>query len=187
MSNPLFFILNTFLSVACALFAMRFLLQATRADFYNPISQGILKFTEPLLGPVRRLIPSYQNLDFAAFLFTWLLKLLVVAAYFYFIRGFDVTTALGLWFQIGLHETLDLFLGIYFVALIILVVISFLAPGNYHPVAVLAQQLSEPVLAPVRRILPAMGGLDFSVLIIFMLIMLLISPMMECAINLVVI
>ena len=172
MSSPLYFILSTILGVACALFAMRFILQATRADFYNPISQGILKFTEPVLGAIRILIPSYQNLDFAAFIFTWLLKILTVAALFYF-GGMDLGSNLGLLFKIGLREVLELFLGIYLIALIIMVILSFLAPGNYHPVAVLAQQITEPVLAPVRRIIPPMGGLDFSVLVILMLIMLL--------------
>jgi len=172
MSNPLYFIISTILSVACALFAMRFILQAARADFYNPISQGILKFTEPVLSPIRTLIPSYQNLDFAAFIFTWLLKILTVAALFY-LGGMDLGTNIGLVVKIGLREMLELFLGIYLIALIILVILSFLAPGNYHPVAVLAQQITEPVLAPVRRVIPPMGGLDFSVLVILMIIMLL--------------
>ncbi len=172
MSNPLFFIFNTILSVVCALFAMRFILQATRADFYNPISQGILKFTEPALTPLRMLVPSYQNLDFAAFIFTWLLKILTVAILFY-LGGVDIGSNVLLLFKIGLREVLELFLGIYLIALIIMVILSFLAPGNYHPVAVLAHQITEPVLAPVRRVIPPMGGLDFSVLVILMVIMLL--------------
>ncbi|MBV1906375.1 MAG: YggT family protein [Pseudomonadales bacterium] len=170
-SNPLIFILSTLLSVVCVMFAMRFLLQATRADFYNPVSQGILKFTEPVLGPIRRIVPSYKNLDIAAFLIIWLLKILavLVLSYSHNIEPLAVNLIL----QLALHETLDLFLGIYFIALIILVVLSFLAPGNYHPIAVLTQQLTEPLLAPIRRILPPLGGLDFSVLVIFMLIVLL--------------
>ena len=68
MNNALYYVMDVLLSLAALLFLMRFLLQAVRADFYNPISQAIVKITDPVLKPLRMAIPSYQNLDFAAFI-----------------------------------------------------------------------------------------------------------------------
>jgi YggT family protein len=171
MNNALAFIVSTIFDVVCFLFLARFLLQACRADFYNPISQGVVKATDPFLKPLRLLVPAYRNLDLAAFIAAWLFKIvgiaLTLAVKSQFLPG--VLTLFGY----GLFELLRLLLTIYWFALIIVIVLSFVAPGSYHPAAVLLHQITEPILAPARKLIPPLGGLDFSPILVFMILILL--------------
>ena len=170
MNNPLVFVVDTVFDVICFLFLARLILQASRAAFYNPISQGIVKATDPILRPMRLLIPGYRNLDLAAFLAAWLIKVLAH------------TLSLGIasqympgvvyLFGIGLFDVLRLLLTVYWFALIVVIVLSFLAPGSYHPAAALLGQITEPILAPARRLIPPLGGLDFSPILVFMILIL---------------
>jgi len=168
MNNPLVFIVDTVFDVICFLFLARLVLQASRADFYNPISQGIVKATDPILKPMRMLIPGYRNLDFSAFLAAWLVKVL------------SHTLAIGIQSQFmpgipyligfGLYDVLRDLLTVYWFALIVVIVLSFLSPGSYHPAAALLAQVTEPILAPARRLIPPLGGLDFSPILVFMVL-----------------
>ena len=170
MNNPLVFIVETVFDVVCFLFLARLILQASRADFYNPISQGIVKATDPILRPMRMLIPGYRNLDFSAFLAAWLIKVLAhtmsIGIQSQYMPG--VPYLIG----IGLFDTLRLLLTVYWFALIVVIVLSFLAPGSYHPAAALLGQVTEPILAPARRLIPPLGGLDFSPILVFMILIL---------------
>ena len=76
-------------------------------------------------------------------------------------------------FGIGLFDTLRLLLTVYWFALIVVIVLSFLAPGSYHPAAALLSQVTEPILAPARRLIPPLGGLDFSPILVFMILILI--------------
>jgi YggT family protein len=168
MNNALAYVVETIFTVVCFLFLARFLLQACRADFYNPISQGVVKATDPFLKPLRLVLPGYRNLDFAAFVGAWLFKIvgivLVIALKSQYLPG--VFTL----FAYGLFELLQLLLSVYWFALIVVIVLSFVAPGTYHPAAVLLHQLTEPILAPARRMIPPLGGLDLSPILVFMIL-----------------
>jgi len=171
MNNAIMFIVGTLFDVVCFLFLARLILQASRADFYNPISQGVVKATDPVLKPLRLVIPGWKNFDASALLSAWLVKILALA----------ILSALGSGFlppvpqllAVALFEVLRLLLSVYFFAIIIVVVLSFIAPGGYHPVAALMYQVTEPVMAPARRIIPPLGGLDFSPILVIMVIVLL--------------
>ncbi len=168
MTSAFGFVVNTIFYVVCFLFLCRFILQAAKADFYNPISQGVVKATDPLLRPLRIVIPGFRNIDIASFLAAWLAKAVGIAL----VQGLESQIMPGAFFliMVGLYEVLRLLLSIYFYALIIVIVLSFVAPGNYHPAAVLLAQLTEPVLAPARRLIPPLGGLDFSPILVFMVL-----------------
>ena len=147
---------------------LRFLLQAVRADFYNPVSQAIVKVTAPPLMPFRRVIPGYRGIDFASLvlalvlnsLFTFLL--IVVAGYSP--PGIGIIVA---WSFVGLIAFL---LKIYFWSLIISIVASFIAPFSGNPVLLVVYQILEPLYSRIRRIIPPMGGLDLSPIFIFLAI-----------------
>jgi YggT family protein len=158
----LFTIAETILFLAMILFLIRLLLQAARADFYNPISQGILKATEPVLRPMRLVIPGFRNVDLASFVAALLVATLMVSL----ARGFRIP--LGPSFLLGLYNTLSMILTIYWFGIIIVIVLSFLAPGSVHPAALLVRQVIEPILAPARRLLPPLGGLDLSPILVFL-------------------
>lgn len=164
------FIITSLFDVVCFLFLARFALQASRADFYNPISQGVVKATDPLLKPMRILVPSFRNFDISAFLAAWLFKVIALAL----IIALN-SQSLGILYLAGhgLLATLKLLLTIYQVSLIIVIVLSFLAPGTYHPAATLMSQIMEPIVAPARRLIPPFGGLDFSPILVFMVLILI--------------
>jgi len=168
LSQGVLFLINALLDIACVLLLARFLIQASRADFYNPISQGIVRITDPLLKPLRKVIPPIGNLDTVSFLMAWFVKGLAVVMIVKFNTGSFPSILLPV--VEGLFEVLKLTLNIYFFALIVIVVLSWVAPGNYHPAAMLLYQITEPLVAPVRRVIPPLGGLDLSVMVVFLLL-----------------
>jgi YggT family protein len=170
MNNALSFIIDTIFDIACFLFLARLILQLSKADFYNPISQGIIKATDVVLKPLRTVIPGYRNIDVASLLVAWLVKVLAFAVLF----ALDSRAMPGIVNLMisGLYEVLSLILTIYWFALIFVIVLSFLAPASYHPGAVLLHQVTEPILAPARRLIPPLGGLDFSPILVFMALIL---------------
>lgn len=182
MGGPVAFVIQFILSAVAVLFLMRFILQATRADFYNPISQGIVRYTDPVLKPLRFVIPSYRNLDLAAFVATWIVSIVTIIVAVIMTGSYSNATVVELIRSLGLevgaivggvYRTLDLFLSFYWIAIFLSIIVSFVAPATYNPVISLLNQVCEPVLAPARRVLPALGGLDLSPLIVFLVLALL--------------
>ena len=168
MTDVTKYVVEFLLNIAAFLLALRFLLQLMRADFYNPISQSIVKITEPILKPLRLLMPGYKNIDFAA-----LLAMVVVMALLHVAEKLIGGGYAGTLWQItlfGVYETLLLLIQIVRWSILISIIASFVAQGNGHPALMLVHELTEPVLAPVRKLLPSMGGLDFSPILVFLII-----------------
>ena len=155
-------------SIYITIVMVRFLLQIARADFYNPISQFIVKATNPLLLPLRKVIPGLFGIDFASIVLALLLQILTIELLSIIITGAfaPVITALAL----SVYKLLELLLNIYLFSFIILVIVSWIAPNNHNPAISLLMGITEPVLAPIRRVLPPMGGLDFSIMIAILII-----------------
>ncbi len=168
MPEVLYYVTSFVLQVVAFLFVVRFLLQACRADFYNPISQGIVKATDVVLKPVRMVLPGYRNLDFAALLAALVVEVAMIVA-LGAIAGRQTGTALQI-LTSGVLQTVLLGLFIIKWSILIVIIASFLAPGNYHPALALLNQLTEPVLAPARKLLPPLGGLDFSPILVFLIL-----------------
>lgn len=158
--QALLFVVQTVLQLSMSVMILRFMLQLAKADFYNPISQAIVKISSPLLTPMRRIIPSYKNWDFASLLLAMLLYLLMWMATVYIIIGQFVNplSLLGG----SLAGVLYSISKIYFYAIILSAISSWIPPLHGHPITALVWQLVEPVLAPFRKLLPNMGGLDIS-------------------------
>ncbi|OZG74261.1 YggT family protein [Hahella sp. CCB-MM4] len=146
---------------------LRFLLQLSRADFYNPISQFVVKATNPFVIPLRRIIPGMGGLDIASLVLAILLQLLTYVLLLA-LRGSGIPLTLLL--PLALLKVLDLTVQVYFWAIIAVIVLSWIAPGSYHPAAQLLYQLTEPVMRPFRKILPNLGGLDLSPILVFLVI-----------------
>ena len=182
MGGSIAFIIQYLLSAVSVLFLVRFILQATHADFFNPISQGVIRYTDPVLNPLRKVIPIYKNLDLAAFFATWVTCAATIGGVAAMTGRYDNAVVVELLQSLGLamgavvagvYRTFDLFLYFYWIAIFAMIIISFLAPTTYNPVTSLLRDICEPVLAPARRLLPVMGGLDLSPLIVFLVIGLL--------------
>ncbi|MFL1453878.1 YggT family protein [Marinobacter sp. GN3S48] len=149
---------------------LRFLLQLARADFYNPISQFVVKATNPPLRPLRRVIPGWGGIDGAALV----LAIVIQAIAFLLILvtlngGMPSINPLTLLVWAALN-VLDLVVKIYFWSVIAVVVVSWIAPGSHHPAIQLVAQITEPVMRPVRNVIPSMGGLDLSPIVVFLLL-----------------
>lgn len=145
---------------------LRFMLQVARADFYNPFTQAIVRVTDPAVRAFRRVIPGYRGLDFASLILA-LVAQCVCTFLLITTSGFAVPGA-GLvitWSVVGL---LSFILNIYFWAMMISIIASFIAPYSGHPALMLVRQLTEPVMEPFRRLLPSMGGLDLSPIFVFL-------------------
>jgi YggT family protein len=167
--NEIFvYLLQTVLSLYLVAMLLRFLLQLVRADFYNPISQFLVKITNPLLVPLRRIIPGFAGLDVAALLIALVLQMLAIAVLM-LLNGLPLPNIVTL-FIWGVLGVVGLLVNIYFFALLATIILSWVAPGSSHPALYLLHQITEPVMAPVRKVLPPMGGLDFSPILVFILI-----------------
>jgi YggT family protein len=162
------YILQTIGSLYLLIVLLRFILQLVRADFYNPLSQFIVRATHPLLKPLRKVIPSVAGLDLASLVLAIVVQLVLMALTLMLLGyGVDNPLQLLVWSIIGVTA---LFLKVFFFALIISVILSWVAQGSHNPTAMLINQICEPLLAPIRRILPSMGGLDLSPIVAFLIL-----------------
>ena len=161
-------LVNVFFNLLLFVVLLRFLLQLVRADFYNPVSQAVARVTNPLLVPLRRIIPGYGGFDVASLVLLLLMEMLATIL-LGFINGFGMVPILYvlLWAPLGI---VSLFLSFYFFAILASIVLSWVAPGNSSPVIHLLHQLTEPVMAPFRKIIPPLGGLDLSPIFVFLAI-----------------
>lgn len=151
------------------LFVVRVLLQVVRANFHNPICQFFYRATNPLLVPMRRWLPPIGRVDSAASLIALLLcvvQVWLLGA----LSGFALPLAATLVLAIG--SLINVLLTLYFWLIVVRIILSFLNPDAYHPVIPLLGQLTEPVLRPLRKILPATGAFDFSPLLATLIIVL---------------
>ncbi|KOY04169.1 MULTISPECIES: YggT family protein [Pseudomonas] len=172
LNDAAVFIIKTLGSLYLLIVLLRFILQLVRANFYNPLCQFIVKATQPLLKPLRRVIPSMFGLDMSSLVLALIIQMLLIAVIL-LLKGFMVDWVLLVpWALIALFS---LFLNIIFYAMIISVILSWVAPGSHNPGAELVAQITEPVLAPFRRIIPNLGGLDISPIFAFIVIQLLQS------------
>lgn len=168
-TNEIFiYLIQTLLSLYLATMLLRFLLQVVKADFYNPISQFLVKITNPLVLPLRKIIPGYGGLDLASLLLALLLQLLAITSLL-ILHGIAIPNVglLLLWSALGV---VGLLINIYFFALLGMIILSWVAAGSNHPAIYLLYQITEPVMAPLRKLLPPMGGMDFSPILMFILI-----------------
>ena len=172
INDAAIFIIQTLGSLYLLIVLMRFILQLVRANFYNPLCQFVVKATQPLLKPLRRVIPSLFGLDMSSLVLALLLQILLFVVIL-MLNGYQAFTVLLLpWGLIGIFS---LFLKIIFWSMIISVILSWVAPGSRSPGAELVAQITDPVLAPFRRLIPNLGGLDISPIFAFIAIQLLQS------------
>jgi len=164
-------IIDTLSSLYLLIILLRFLLQLSRADFYNPISQFVVKATNPLLIPLRRVIPGVGGIDIASLVLAILFQTLVLVLKLS-VFGAGIASIPGL-FVMSAVLVLGLILKIYFWSILIMIIGSWIAPGSGHPALLLINQICEPVMRPFRNILPPMGGLDLSPILVFLVIQVL--------------
>ena len=157
---------------------LRFILQLMRADFYNPVSQFLVKITTPPLKLLRRFIPGFGGIDLSALVLAWGLKYLELLLIL-LISGVTI----NFWGPLlwSIPELIELVINIFLFAILIQVILSWVNPGTYNPVSILLFSLTEPVMRPARNLLPPISGLDLSPMLVMiglvLLKMLLLPPL----------
>lgn len=177
-TNPLEFLVSVLFGLYALIVMLRFLLQLMRADFYNPLSQFIVKVTTPLLNPLRRVIPGVGGIDISSLVLAWFVmaleQLLLLA-----IRGggfMPLDASL-----MALPALLQLTINIFLFSVLIRVLLSWISPGNYNPAIGVINSLTEPLMAPARRLIKPIGGMDLSpiaVMIGLSLLDMLLTPLL---------
>lgn len=186
LANAGVYLTQTFFGLYILVVIVRFLMQSARVDFYNPISQAIVTITDPAVKPLRRFIPGVYGVDLSIPVLALILQviaLIIILA----LKGFSLPNPLLLvaWSLLGMFA---LILDIYFFALIIMVISSWIAPHSNHPAIMLIYQLTVPLCTPARKLIPPMGGIDLSIILVFVAITLIdnflvvepIRQLLEC-------
>ncbi|PWG61976.1 YggT family protein [Spiribacter halobius] len=159
LSSPLAFLIETLFSLYIMAVMLRFLLQWARADFYNPVSQFLVRITQAPLRPLRRLIPGWGGIDLSALVLMILLQMLALALLM-MVAG--VTPRPDYLILRTPAELIELLLNVYLVAIIVRAILSWVNPDGYNPAATVLISLTEPVLRPFRQVIPMPGGIDLS-------------------------
>ena len=183
LTNPLVFLVQVIFGAYTMVVMLRFLLQLVKADFYNPVSQFVVKVTTPPLRPLRRIIPGMRGLDIASIVLMWILKSLELALIM-MIGGLGTSLLPALAWSIP--ELVSLCINVFLFAILIQVIISWVNPGVYNPVIGLLHSITEPLLGPARRIAPPISGLDLSpmlVMIGLMLLKMLLLPPLQMLVG----
>ncbi|MFQ5547138.1 MAG: YggT family protein [Woeseia sp.] len=159
MQQALYFIIKTLAQLYLLVLLLRFWLPMLRADFRNPLAQGILRITSPLVVPVRRLVPSIGRLDTSTILVAYVIQFLTVLVLL--TLGGRIVDTVPIMVT-TLIELAILSLNLFFFVILIKIILSWVAPHTYNYATALLTTLAEPVLRPFRRIIPPIGGLDIS-------------------------
>ncbi|MEO6080002.1 MAG: YggT family protein [Steroidobacteraceae bacterium] len=162
MLRALHFVVDQLVTLYQGVLLLRLLMQLTRADFRNPFARGIVQLTDPLILPLRRMLPSVRHVDSASVVAillvsvakVWILQLIV---------GFGLP-GIAILVRHVPFDIVDLVLRTYLYSLILHAILSFVAQGNYSPVQSILASICNPVLNPIRKLIPSIAGLDLSVL-----------------------
>jgi YggT family protein len=159
--SAIIFIIDTLLGLALLVVMVRLLLQLTRADFRNPLAEAVVRLTNPLIMPLRRVLPPLGKVDTAsvvAVLLVATLKVAVLAS----VSELALALTPLMWVRAVLVEIARTLLWTYFYAILLYWLLSVIAPGGYSPLQSVLSALCEPVLRSIRRLLPAIAGIDLS-------------------------
>jgi len=166
MQSPFQFLIVTIFDLYLMVIMLRFFLQLFRADFYNPLSQFVVRATNPILKPLRQIIPGLGGIDISSLVFAFFVSLIKFFLLFAIISG-AVPAVLKL-IVISFADLLTQSVNLLFWLILVRVVMSWINPGLHNPIMAVIYQITEPLMAPVRRLLPSMGGLDLSPIILLL-------------------
>lgn len=184
-SNAGVFLIDSLFGLYICAVLLRLLFQVVRADFYNPLCQAIVTVTNPVLRPLRRYIPALLSIDTASVLL--ILALQLINTYLVAVM-MGVAPNLGGLLVVAVAEIANKTVWILMAAVIAQIVLSWVSPGGYNPVIGVIQALSEPLLRPARGLLPPLGGLDFSPMVVViglnLILMLAVAPLRDAGYSL---
>jgi len=174
----LIFVVNTLFSLYILVVMLRFLLQWVRADFFNPISQFVVRVTQPILRPMRRVIPGLAGVDVSSLLLAIALQMVLLAVLALIVH--QQVDPVYVLLRTPL-ELLDMLFNIYIFGIVIQAVLTWVSQDQYNPLQTVLYSLTEPVVRPFRQIMPLLGGIDLSplaaIIVLQVLRMLVLTPL----------
>ena len=176
------FLVQTIFGLYIIAIMLRFILQVARADFYNPVSQFLVKATNPALVPLRRVIPGIMGIDVAAVVLMLILKVIEI-----FLISMMSGLSLGIVgiLMFAITELVELLFNVFFFTILIQVIMSWVNPGGYNPTISLLHSINEPLLSRARRLIPPISGFDLSPIVVMIALQLLsilfVSPLKDLA------
>jgi len=173
-SNPLILIIRTFAELYIFILLLRLVLQAVKADYYNPISQGVVKITQPVVAPLQKIFPKVLSLDISALILAIVFKAVMLYAVYAFANHLLPILNLAIYALLGVLNT---FLDILFYAVLGSVIISWIAPDSPHPAPQIIMQVTAPIYRLIQKVIPPIGGFDLSPIVIFIAIQLIQSQL----------
>ncbi|MEM7360136.1 MAG: YggT family protein [Pseudomonadota bacterium] len=165
IGNASIYLTQALIGFALYIVLLRFWMQWVRADFRNPFGQFVIAVTNPFVLPLRRILPSLGAIDTATVVLAFLVAIL---------KTFIIWSIVGhnpSWvslFAFSFGELIRFSIHIFIVAILIQIVVSWVNPHSYHPLVDIARSIAEPLMAPARRLLPPIGGLDLSPILVFL-------------------
>ena len=159
MTQALYFILRTLTQLYLLLLVLRFWLPLFRADFRNPVAQGVLRLTSPLVIPLRRLIPPIGRVDTATVTVAFAIEYLLILVLLLLTGGSAGIPAIAV---TAILDLAILSLNLFFFVILVRIILSWVAPHNYNPVTIMLGTIAEPILGPFRRLVRPIGGIDIS-------------------------
>ena len=177
--NTLTFLLSTVIELYTMVLLLRIWMQWAHCDFYNPFSQFVVKVTQPIIGPLRRVIPAMGPIDSASLLVAYILSFIKAIVLFKVVTFLPIIWIAGL---LILLKTIGLLI---FWVLLVMAIMSWVSQGR-SPIEYVLIQLADPLLRPIRRMLPPFSGLDISPIVLFLVILflqLLLAQYIEPAIR----
>lgn len=161
------FLVKTLIELYVMVLLIRIWMQWSRCDFYNPLAQFIVKVTQPIIRPMRKVIPALGPIDTSSLLLAFILATLKYPVLLLVQVGVLSLDPMNL--LVGLLSLLKSAGTIVFWVIIARSLMSWISQGR-SPVEYVLIQMTEPMMAPIRRFLPAMGGIDFSAMIVILIL-----------------
>ena len=167
MQNAVHFLIQAVLSLALYVVLLRFWMQWVRADFRNQLGQFIIAVTNPVVIPLRKVLPSIGTIDTATVVLALIIAAIKLFVYLalHGLGGNPITIVV---ISIGLLLRYSIYL--FIAAIIVGIIASWVNPHTYHPMVAVARAISNPLLAPAQRLIPPLAGLDFSPVIVLLLL-----------------
>lgn len=176
-NNAGLFLISTLFDLYIFVLLVRFILAYVRADYFNPLTQIFIKLTQPIISPLRRLIPNYKNIELATILLALVLEFVKFFLFAVILKSMPNIAGVII---LALADGLRSLINIFFYAILLQAIISWIHQG-YSPASDLLQKITLPVMRPFHRFIPPIGGIDLSpipaMLVLQLIIIMLVTPL----------
>jgi YggT family protein len=184
LNNAGVFLINSLFDLYIFVLVIRLILVKMRADYFNPLSQFIVKITQPVITPLRRIFPNVAHIELASLVLIFLLEIIKFYLIGLIMTGLPHITGVLI---LAIADILKTLLNTFFYAILMQIILSWVQPG-YSPMGRVLSLITSPIMRPIQRIIPPIGGMDISpipaLLGIQCLIILLVTPLFNMGLRL---